>query len=255
MKKKVVAGNVTLEEGAPKICVPLTGRDALGLADDLEKLDGVPWDMVEWRADYYEGLDEPGSLEQALQMIRQKIGGRPLLFTYRTAEEGGKGLDDWEHYRACNERAAGTGLADLIDLEMNRGEERVRSLAACLHDKNTAVLLSFHNFHKTPSREEMVERMRKMQEMGGDVVKLAVMPETGEDVLRLMAASLDMRERYADRPFVTMSMGPMGAVTRISGGLTGSAITFGTAGEASAPGQLPARKLALCLQILSECDE
>ena len=78
--------------------------------------------------------------------------------------------------------------------------------------------------------------MRKMQEMGGDVVKLAVMPETGEDVLRLMAASLDMRERYADRPFVTMSMGPMGAVTRISGGLTGSAITFGTAGEASAPG-------------------
>ena len=97
--------------------------------------------------------------------------------------------------------------------------------------------------------------MRKMQEMGGDVVKLAVMPETGEDVLCLMAASLDMRERYADRPFVTMSMGPMGAVTRISGGLTGSAITFGTAGEASAPGQLPARKLALCLQILSECDE
>ena len=53
-----------LEEGAPKICVPLTGRDALGLADDLEKLDGVPWDMVEWRADYYEGLDEPGSLSR-----------------------------------------------------------------------------------------------------------------------------------------------------------------------------------------------
>ena len=91
--------------------------------------------------------------------------------------------------------------------------------------------------------------------MGGDVVKLAVMPETGEDVLRLMAASLDMRERYADRPFVTMSMGPMGAVTRISGGLTGSAITFGTAGEASAPGQLPAGSWLSAFRSMSECDE
>ena len=177
-----------------------------------KKLDGVPWDMVEWRADYYEGLDEPGSLEQALQMIRQKIGGRPLLFTYRTAEEGGKGLDDWEHYRACNERAAGTGLADLIDLEMNRGEERVRSLAACLHDKNTAVLLSFHDFHKDSLQGgDGRTDEKKCRRWGGDVVKLAVMPETGEDVLRLMAASLDMRERYAGPALRDHVHGPHGS--------------------------------------------
>ena len=40
----------------------------------------------------------------------------------------------------------------------------------------------------------------------------------------------------------------MGAITRIGGGRFGSAVTFGTAGAASAPGQLPADLLAQVIQ-------
>jgi 3-dehydroquinate dehydratase-1 len=59
-----------------------------------------------------------------------------------------------------------------------------------------------------------------------------------------------MAERYADRPVVTMSMSPLGAVSRLVGEAFGSALTFGSAGPSSAPGQLPANELQTALDIL-----
>ena len=90
-----------------------------------------------------------------------------------------------------------------------------------------------------------------MQELGCDLAKYAVMPQCERDVLTLLDATLTMKEHYPDTPVITMSMGPLGAVSRISGELFGSALTFGTAGTASAPGQLPARTLSAFLQQLS----
>ena len=60
-----------------------------------------------------------------------------------------------------------------------------------------------------------------------------------------------MKERYADRPYITMSMGKLGLVSRISGELTGSAVTFGSASAASAPGQLPVGELRTILSLLA----
>ena len=51
-------------------------------------------------------------------------------------------------------------------------------------------------------------------------------------------------------PVITMSMGKQGIVSRISGSLTGSALTFATAGEASAPGQIPVEKMREILDII-----
>ena len=79
------------------------------------------------------------------------------------------------------------------------------------------------------------------------------MPRDKWDVLKLLEASVRMEQEWADRPFVTMSMGALGSLSRIAGSFSGSAITFGMAGKASAPGQLPASKLENVLRIMSEC--
>lgn len=81
-----------------------------------------------------------------------------------------------------------------------------------------------------------------------DITKIAVMPRTRQDVLTLLSVAVEMEEHLGDRPCVTMAMGPLGVLTRISGSLTGNAITFGTCGAASAPGQLPCNELADILQ-------
>ena len=68
--------------------------------------------------------------------------------------------------------------------------------------------------------------------------KLAVMPQSRTDVLELLAATAEMADRHPETPIITMSMGALGAVSRLSGEALGSAMTFANPGQASAPGQV-----------------
>ena len=78
-----------------------------------------------------------------------------------------------------------------------------------------------------------------------------IMAQDRADVAELIFASLEMLDTYADRPFITMSMGSLGKITRAAGSFTGSCITFGMAGTGSAPGQIPAPQLRQMLKILA----
>ena len=75
------------------------------------------------------------------------------------------------------------------------------------------------------------------------------MPRSAADVVSLLDAT-ERRYRQARIPLITMSMGALGAVTRIGGGAFGSAATFATVGAASAPGQLPADGVRAALDLL-----
>jgi len=86
-----------------------------------------------------------------------------------------------------------------------------------------------------------------MQDMGADIAKIAVMPNSTTDVLTLLIATAEMFERYADRPLITISMSPRGVITRLTGELFGSAATFGSVDKTSAPGQIPVTELAALL--------
>ena len=251
-KQTVIIRNTVIGSGLPKICVPLVAKDSADLERALADLKGVPWDLAEWRVDFYEALDDLEEMRSALQRIRAEAGEKPLLFTFRTALEGGERVISWEQYAALTEWAAGSGLVDLVDVEIGRGSEPVQELIRRIHGRGAYVLASSHDFEKTPETEKMLGTLRNMQSLGADISKLAVMPNCREDVLRLLEVSVSMKERYADRPFVTMAMGGLGTITRVGAGFDGSAITFGTAGRSSAPGQIPASQLAGFLRILSE---
>ena len=91
-----------------------------------------------------------------------------------------------------------------------------------------------------------------MQELDVDLPKIAVMPKKKEDVLTLLAATEEMNRKYADRPIITMSMAGDGVISRLCGEVFGSALTFGAAGQASAPGQIGVKELRQILTILHE---
>ena len=138
---------------------------------------------------------------------------------------------------------------DLIDVELSSGEETVKYLIKTAHTIGVKAVISNHDFEKTPSKEEIVKRLRKMQELGADLPKIAVMPQCKKDVLTLLTATEEMAHRYADRPIITMSMAKDGVVSRMCGEVFGSALTFGTAGQTSAPGQIEVGKLREVLEI------
>ncbi len=72
-----------------------------------------------------------------------------------------------------------------------------------------------------------------MQDMGADIPKIAVMPQSKRDVLTLLCATEEMVTDYADRPIITMSMAGTGVISRLCGEVFGSSMTFGAAKKAS----------------------
>ena len=140
-------------------------------------------------------------------------------------------------------------LPDALDCELSVGEAAFSRIAACAHDAGVSLVGSSHDFQKTPERTEIVRRLTLMERLGADVCKIAVMPKTRADVLTLMQAALEADESLC-APLIAISMGPLGAITRVGGELFGSCLTFGAVGQTSAPGQMDARALRGALTLL-----
>lgn len=174
---------------------------------------------------------------EAARAIRDVMSDKPLLFTFRSAKEGGEQALAVENYIALNRAAVDSGLVDMIDTELFTGDELIKATVEYAHAKNIAVIMSNHDFHKTPVAQEIVLRLRKMQELGADIPKIALMPQNKTDVLTLLGATLEMQERYADRPIITMSMAKTGVISRLSGEVFGSAATFGAVKKPLPTGQ------------------
>lgn len=255
MKPIVSVRNMTLGEGHPKICIPLTDTDFCHLKQSAQNSLKSPLDFVEWRADFYDAFREETARTEALQMLRDVLGEIPVLFTIRTKEEGGQAEISTEEYEAINHSVIKSGLADLVDVELMKGDDVMMRLCTAVHHSAISgscvkIIGSRHDFTKTPPESEIVESLCSMQELGADVAKYAVMPTSERDVLALLSATLTMKEHYNRTPVITMSMGRLGALSRVCGSLSGSSVTFGTAGNASAPGQLPADLLKTFLESL-----
>ena len=247
MTDQVTIRNLTLGEGIPKICIPVMGKDSREvLASARAALEHGP-DILELRADF---LEHPSDAEQVCALLaefRAAAGDVPVLFTFRTKGEGGERELPLQTYEELLAAVCASGTADAVDVELFLGERTAEKLIREAHAHGVRVILSSHDFEKTPPAQEITGRLRKMQELGADVAKIAAMPRCEEDVLTLLSATLESR-RELRVPIITMSMGALGMVSRLLGETFGSALTFGMAGRASAPGQIPARELRKLLQ-------
>jgi len=249
MSKAVQVRGVRLGEGIPKICVPLTGVTPEEVVEEAALLCQSKADLAEWRVDHFADAQDSGAVTAMLKRLREALGDLPLLFTFRTGKEGGRQVLPLTAYLALNKKAAATGLVDLLDVEYSAGEDVCRELITAAHANQVAVVMSSHDFQGTPLQQEMVSLMRDMRRMGGDIPKVAVMPQSAADVLALLAAG-EQYARDADCPVITVSMSQLGCVSRIAGELSGSCLTFGTVSGASAPGQLSADDVYRVLHLL-----
>jgi len=252
MPKTVTVRDLTIGEGIPKICVPLVGETIAQLKEEASFLKGLDVDIVEWRVDFFNQVEDLEKVKEALVDIRSILPNIPLLFTFRSHKEGGEREVSTPYYFQLNKSIAETGLLDIIDVELFNDENEVKILIEAAHAKNIFVIISNHDFHKTPSKEEIIFRLRKAQELGGDIPKIAVMPTSAADVLTLLDATNTMNEQFADRPFITMSMAGKGVISRLAGEVFGSAVTFGAANKPSAPGQVAVKELRSVLNLIHD---
>lgn len=247
--KEVCVKGCSIGTGMPKICVPIVARNMREIFSQARATNGKAFDVVEWRVDWFDDYADLNEVRRAARVLHGILGERPLLFTFRTRAEGGQNDVSSDYYFELNRIAIEEHLADMIDLELFAGDDRIREIIELAHSKNIYVIISSHDFKKTPPKEELVYRLRHAEELGADILKTSVMPQTSRDVLELLSATEQMHSE-TERPIVTMSMGKLGIISRLSGEIFGSAMTFGTIGLASAPGQINIGPLREVLQLL-----
>lgn len=241
--------NLRLGEGTPKICIPLVSPSDEALFEEAKALSSYPAYLAEWRADYMEDIFREGRLHEILPRLREILGNTPLIFTFRTTREGGQQSASPDQYKKLAEDAILSGCIDLADIELFSQPDSIKELTALAKEKGVKTIFSSHDFYSTPSCGELLSRLRQMEKLGADIAKIAVMPRCPEDVLILLTATVTAR-RQLSCPVVTMAMAGTGLISRVWGEIFGSCLTFGTAGRASAPGQIDARELKCVLDIL-----
>ena len=222
-----------------KIVVPIMLTELA----ELEKVSVSDYrtaDIVEWRADFLSAVE---ILEMAPKFF-EKFKESKILFTLRTVREGGNIQVSEKKYLQILKEILTYNPA-YIDVEFfTHGPS-----FAALKDFRDKMVLSYHNFDEVPS--DLTNRLIKMHEEGTAFVKVAVMPERECDVLDLLQITRDMTLEYGDH-FISMAMGDLGRLSRISGYLTGSCWTFASLENSSAPGQISLKETEYILDILEK---
>lgn len=236
--------------GIPKMIVPIVDHTADAIVAKATVLKGTALHMVEWRADFYEDVMDTESILNVLSGLRTTLGEIPLLFTFRTKNEGGEQSIAKDAYTIMNKTVAESGFVDAVDVEVFFGDAVAQENIKNIHRAGVIVIGSNHDFNKTPDYSDLLYRLRKMQDIGVDIPKIAVMPTSKADVITLLSATQEMYTKYADRPFITMSMSGDGVISRLCGEVFGSSMTFGAVGQVSAPGQIPVEQLNTVMKVL-----
>lgn len=158
----------------------------------------------------------------------------PSIATIRLANEGGQ----WNKPDADRLPLFETALRQCTaaDIELRSVILDKVSELACRHQK--ALIVSYHDFEKTPPLSELRQVMTKAANYG-TVVKIATMTRTEDDLQTLR----DVLKENCSAAVCVLGMGPLAARSREELPKLGSCLVYGYLDEPVAPGQPAARDL------------
>ena len=209
-------------------------------------------DLIEWRVDFFSDIADTDQVVSAAKAIKSAIGDIPLLFTRRAEHEGGAKIPlSEDQVVQLYTAVCSSNSIDLIDYELSNSTDNMHYLKALTQQHQVGLVVSYHNFDLTPSKEAIVAKLLDAEAAGADIAKVAVMPNKLEDVLTLLSATLTANQQM-QIPVITMSMGAYGSLSRMFGGAFGSAVTFAVGQTSSAPGQMAVEEVNSVLDIVAK---
>ena len=226
------------------ICVPIVGPTIEDILSQVEAAVQVEVDIIELRPDMWmkESIlheDEyVPTIVKFVEEVHSQYAEIPVLFTWRTLAEGGETPLSSKNYCNLLQAIVDQSLIHAIDVELFAYSEEIGSMMKRAHHQGIQTVMSYHNFQSTPDIETLHVFAERMVSVGAQVIKFALMPSTNDDVLSVLQFTKELTERYPQLPRITMSMGQLGQMTRTCGNVFGNCLTFGTLGQASAPGQV-----------------
>jgi len=220
------------------LCIPIIARNNEEALKKMPEAEAFA-DILELRLDLMEQFDVPELVTSAT---------KPVLVTYRSVEEGGKG-DEGAEAAAEYLTAAIRAGAKLVDVELSFPEKwRAKVLSA---KRGSGMVISVHINDETPSRERLDDIYMECVDTDAEIIKIVTMATAWEDNLRVL--ELIPKARKMGKEIITFCMGPMGRMSRVFSLLMGGYLTFtslGT-GQESATGQIPVAEMKRLLEQFS----
>lgn len=250
MQKMLKIKNKTFGYGKPLVCVSVMGAETEEIVAEVKELVEQGAEMIEWRVDAFARVKSLNAVREVLELVAPLVQDTIFVFTFRSKEQGGMCSLPSDIVYDLHQIAAETKIVDFIDVEYFY-EEKADDEISDLQRMGAKVITSHHDFHETPSSDILFMLLEQMKHSNADIVKLAMMPNSTEDVLRLLEVTNHFHKKYPEQPLITMSMGKLGVISRIAGETFGSCVTFGAGKNASAPGQIPMKDLAMILDCLN----
>lgn len=233
---------------AVKTIVPITAKtkeQALAQAQVIANTADA--DLAEFRIDLLSFVSDTKQVIALGHELKKILGNKPMIATIRTKNEGGQLEISDADYGKTYQAYLKNPFMDWLDVEMFRDQKVVSEIVQKAHQKKVLIVMSNHDFQKTPSQDEIEKRLLKQDQMGADILKIAVMPKSKQDVFTLMNATLKVSQQTT-KPLLTMSMGQLGTISRVATANMGGSYSFGMIGQASAPGQIDVTKLKQILK-------
>ena len=216
-------------------------------AEELAKVtENIPYfDILELRIDAIPQCDVT-SVSEMVQTLKQHDTFQ-LLVTYRTQRQGGEGTLDELGYQQLLIALSEIPEIDLIDVEWTPEVNR-QDLCQQILAKGGMIVASYHNFDETPSIDVLKKTYFHLSEMGASHLKIAVMPQSRQDVLVLLQAVSEASDALSQ--WVTgISMSQLGLISRTAQATFGGRLTFGALEAAVAPGQIPVKQLSEIIKL------
>lgn len=225
-----------MKEKKYRICASIIESS---IEEAVEKACKTKADLVEVRLDYvkdYTGLDRLSEID------------KPVISTCMPEWEGGKFIgDEAGRLRLLKQSVK---YSDYVTIELKTRKKIRDELIKKASEDNVKVIIAYHDHVKTPQPWKIKEIIRKEEEAGADIGKIAFHARNYWDVVKTMQPLL---ERHEGIPLITVSMGELGKISRILSPLWGSYLTYGSCGRGleSAPGQLTVDEIRQIFEILS----
>ena len=159
----------------------------------------------------------------------------PLVATCRVVDDGN---GTWEEAEEKLTAAVEAGAA-FLDLEIEAPKEVGKRLRRACTEYGTTMIRSSHFFAGTPSDDVLRNTVEKCRKFGGEIVKIAAMAKSGEDVARVLGLYSQEQTSQRQAELIAFSMGETGRASRLECLRLGSPFTYAALNdnEAAAPGQ------------------
>jgi len=208
------------------ICASIPAENPESLRDKINRAFSSGANYVEIRFDFLDLSDMEEALKIA-ETFREKA-----IFTLRTSAEGGKFKANINDRIEWLKKLA-MAKPMLLDIEYSTIQSN-EDLANYCKTQKIPVLLSWHDFEKTPPKDQLRCMLEKMR-VYSNHIKMVTTAINIVDALRI----LDLYENAVESNLIAFSMGEAGIISRIMCTIIGkSPFTYAALEESIAPGQL-----------------